>query len=170
MYPELSIPSRETDFQSCVRQSNEFLIPRPLALCFHYPEHPPADAYLADLARELDLKACLFDSDRKIHQLTWVSESDRADPDAIHQWILQLTRPRFQFIEHYSLSRIKGHEHISLAFDLVGLGLGAVSRIENNFFRNTVEPADYHAQLSRWRLPVARGRGLDTRLGVNPVS
>ena len=156
MYPESSTPNRETDFQSCVQQSNEFLIPRPLALCFHYPEHPPPGNYLSDLARELDIKARLFDSDRKIHQLTWISAHEQADPDDIHEWILQLTEPRFQFIDYYTISRVQSHEHISLAFDLVGLGLGAVSRIENSFFRNTSEPALYHAQLSQWRLPVIR--------------
>ena len=157
MYPEFSTPDRENDYKSCVRQSNEILIPRPLALCFHYPEHPPEDDYLTNLTRELELKSRLFDRDREIHQLCWVSLDATVEPDEIEELLIALSEPFSRFDDQCAVGPIEGYELVGMGLDLVGLGLGAISRIENNFFQNTKDPNRYHVQLSQWRLPVARG-------------
>lgn len=157
MYPEFSIPKAETDYKSCVQQSNEILIPRPIALCFHYPGHPPEDEYLADLRRELELKSRLFDHDREVHQLNWVGLEDRVDDNEISDLLVAISEPFFRFDEHYDVGRIDSYELVSRSFDLVGLGPAAISRIENIFFQNTKDPARYHAQLSQRQLPVSRG-------------
>lgn len=157
MYPEFSIPKGESDFTSCVQQSNEILIPRPLALCFYYPEHPADDDYLNALTRELELKSRLFDEDREIHQLNWICGSSGVDEAEIRELLVALSVPFFRFERSYAVSPIDNYERVGLGYDLVGVGLGAISRIENTFFQNARDPAHYHAQLSRWRLPVVRG-------------
>jgi coproporphyrinogen III oxidase-like Fe-S oxidoreductase len=157
MYPEFSIPKSESDFTNCVQQSNEILIPRPLALCFNYPEHPAGSAYLTNLTRELELKSRLFDKDRTILQLNWICGSKGVNEIEIRDLLVTLSKRFFRFDSNYTASPIDDYEGVEFDLDLVGLGVGAISRIEGILFQNTTNPARYRAQLSRWRLPVAHG-------------
>ena len=78
----------EADYREWARQSNEELIPKPLSLYLHIPfcrsicyycacnkivtgRKGKAESYLADLHREIELQAELFDRDREVRQLHW---------------------------------------------------------------------------------------------------
>ncbi|MCP4334183.1 MAG: oxygen-independent coproporphyrinogen III oxidase [Gammaproteobacteria bacterium] len=78
----------EIDYRDWAKQSNEEPIPKPLSLYFHIPfcssicyycacnkvitrRKEPAEPYLQDLYREIEIQARLFDTDREVRQLHW---------------------------------------------------------------------------------------------------
>ena len=157
MYPEFSTTISESDYSDCVKQSNEILIPRPLVLCFHFPLQRPRHDYLTDLQHELKLKGRLFDRDREVHQLGWDNRGETDISSLEKERLMVMVRSQFQLSPDFSLARARNDSLAGSGFDLVGFGLGAISRIDNNYFQNTADPDRYHTHLALRQLPVTRG-------------
>ena len=148
------ISNNELEFLNCVKQSNEILIPKPLAICFNLQAAIPSPAYLADMRRELELKSRIFDRDRAIHRLYCLNPGGDSPTHSLEERVVDLSMSFFRFDQDYKSIPLDEITEIASGLDVIGVGLGAISRIEDIFFRNTTNPDRYHARLANWRIPV----------------
>lgn len=146
-------------YRAAIRRANEEPIPRPLALLVHVPaaRHPRA---ANDSAPDtIDWLPCL---EREVELHTRSIAPDR------HLARVLISDPGQQLPAH-GLRRLLGHAadhlrsrpdrgHIGLrGLDIIGLGPGAIGRVERCLARNMADPDAYCEALARDELPVADG-------------
>ncbi len=141
----------ERDYREWARQSNEELIPKPLSLYFHIPfcssicyycacnkvitkRKEKAAPYLADLSREIELQAALYDHDREVRQLHWGGGTPGFLSHAQSQALMERIAASFRLVDEgahdYSIEidpRVMAADGIAhlrhLGFNRVSLGV-----------------------------------------------
>lgn len=147
------------DYRQAIQRGNEEPIPRPLALVVQIPavshpraqarETPGLDDWLPCLERELALHSAGIAPDRRLARLLVLDPEHRLDP-AQQERLLG-----------FALAHLRGPSSETPAafrsLDAIGIGPGAIGRVERCLARNLDEPAAYCAALERGELPVAAG-------------
>lgn len=156
------------DFRAAIQRANEEPIPRPLALLVQVPtmRHPraaggsPTDVgdWLPCLEREVALKARLVAPDRHLARILML------DPEG------RCSSPLWQELLGHILARLRSRASPALVslrhLDVIGLGPGAISRVERCLVRNSGDPCIYCDALDRGELPVSDG----CRLGADALA
>lgn len=156
------------DYRAAIRRANEEPIPRPLALLVQVPttRHPraasgsPTDAvdWLPCLEREVALQARLVAPDRHLARILMLDPERRCSS---HLW---------QELLGHILAGLRSRASPALVslrhLDVIGLGPGAISRVERCLVRNSGDPCTYCDALDRGELPVSDG----CRLGADAVA
>lgn len=147
------------DYRQAIRRGNDEPIPRPLALVLRMPAEPypvpeagdPADpdSWLPCLERELELHAAGFAPDRRLARLMI------EDPDH------RLDAARRARLLGIVVRHLRGEPRAAVLpfrlLDAIGVGPGAVGRVERCVARNIADPTAYCDALARGELPVAAG-------------
>ena len=147
------------DYRHAIRRGNDEPIPRPLALLLRMPAEPyptpgagdPADpdSWLPCLEREIGLHATGFAPDRRLARVLIEDPDKRLDP---------ARRARLAGIVVHLL---RGEPRTAVVpfrlLDVIGVGPGAIGRVERCVARNLADPIEYCAALARGELPVAAG-------------
>lgn len=147
------------DYRHAIRRGNDEPIPRPLALLLRVPAEPypapasgdPADpdAWLPCLERELSLHAAGFAPDRRLARVL-IEDPDR-----------RLDAARRARLAGIVVHQLRGEPRAAVMpfrlLDVIGVGPGAISRVECCVARNLADPVAYCGALARGDLPFAAG-------------
>jgi coproporphyrinogen III oxidase-like Fe-S oxidoreductase len=143
--------------RSAILRSNQDPIPRSIQLKVFLIARAP-EVYLQRVFREIELVAPLLARDRQVVQLLFAGASPALLQPALRGDLLQ------SLAQHFALAAgaTSPPEFASLQqrtsqppqHDLLGLGLGAVSRFGVTTTRNAADLARYYGALDAGRLPV----------------
>ena len=157
MFSNLSTSITDSDYRKWVKQSNEELIPKPLAFCFYFPDPDSNWDYLADLRRELEIKSRLFDRDREVIQVSWDSDGEEPVAEEHRQHLIESMESLFRVSSNVNETPLPSAVTRMHEYDLVGFGVAAISRIGPNFCQHTGDLNNYRRFLALNQLPVVRG-------------
>jgi len=151
----LNTEAGEAQLRRAILDSNQDPIPRSIVLQVSLAEHG-ADAFLQRLYREMEIYAPLLARDRPIVELGFrgaglaaLDATQRAD-------LLQ------SLAQHFAPARtVTTHTEQSQQYDVLGLGLGALSRFGGCQTMNAADLPGYCAALDSGRLPIVASDRVD---------
>ncbi len=151
----LNTESGEAALRRAIQDSNQDPIPRDIVLQVSLAGQG-GEAYLQRLYREMEGYAPLLARDRQIIELCFTGAGLAQLQHAQREDLLQ------SLAQHFAPARtVTSHCGPVRHCDVLGLGLGAVSRFGSCQTRNTVELQQYCAAIDRGRLPVVESQQLD---------
>jgi coproporphyrinogen III oxidase-like Fe-S oxidoreductase len=151
----LNAESGEAALRRAIQDSNQDPIPRDIVLQVSLAGQG-GEAFLQRLYREMESYAPLLARDRQITELCFVGAGLGQLQPAQREELLQSLAQHFAPARTLT-TRCGPAQHC----DVLGLGLGAVSRFASCQTRNAAELQEYCAAIDGGRLPVVENQRLD---------
>jgi hypothetical protein len=146
-------------YRAAIRRANEEPIPRPLALLVQVPtarypraandSAPDTVDWLPCLEREIELHTRSIAPDRHLARVLVSDPGQRLPTHGLRRLLGRAA-------DHLRSRPDKGQTSLR-GLDIIGLGPGAIGRVERCLARNIGDPDAYCAALERDELPVADG-------------